>query len=69
MYVGIFFVAIAGMNKLLKYYWDNITIEGKRCAYHGTAGGLISTMIVPLLITMCTMGIYTLVKLGLNFDF
>ena len=58
-YIGLFFVVIAGMNKLLKYYWDNITIEGKRSVYHGTAGGLISAMIVPMIMTACTFGIYT----------
>jgi uncharacterized membrane protein YjgN (DUF898 family) len=52
-------VAIVGANKLLKYYWENMTIEGKACAYHGTAGGLVSAMLVPALLTACTMGIYT----------
>jgi uncharacterized membrane protein YjgN (DUF898 family) len=59
LYAGAITVALFGVNKLFKYYWDNMSIEGKRTTYHGTVGGLVSTMFVPAILTACTFGIYT----------
>ncbi|MDB4931716.1 MAG: hypothetical protein JWM10_4200 [Myxococcaceae bacterium] len=58
-FVALIGVSIVGGNKLIKHYWENVTIEGNRCAYHGTAGGLVGAMIVPMLLTSCTMGLYS----------
>nr|MBK7067039.1 DUF898 family protein [Deltaproteobacteria bacterium] len=56
--VGVIFVQRWGETRSSSY-WDELDDRGKRCAYHGTARGLISALIVPMLLTLCTMGLYT----------
>lgn len=57
--IAILAVSIIATNKMIGLYWDNMSIEGKRCQYHGTVGGLIGAMIVPYLLIGLTFGIYT----------
>ncbi len=59
LFAGLLMAGLHGATKMLQYYWSNVTIEGKRCTYHGTAGGLFGVIIVPLLLVYCTMGIYS----------
>ncbi|MBL8603337.1 MAG: DUF898 family protein [Myxococcales bacterium] len=57
--VAILVLGLIGANKMIGFYWDNLTIEGKRCQYRGTVGGLVGAMIVPYILTALTLGIYT----------
>ena len=57
--LALFAVILIGTNKMIGLYWDNVIIEGKRCQYHGTVGGLLGAMIVPYLLTSITLGIYS----------
>jgi uncharacterized membrane protein YjgN (DUF898 family) len=45
-------------NKIFEFRWDNTIVDGQRCKYTGTPGGLFKAMIVPMLLTYCTFGIY-----------
>lgn len=58
-FVAVLGVSVVGANKMMKHYWENVTIEGKRCAYQGTVGGLVGALIVPALLTSCTLGLYS----------
>ena len=51
-------VMLIAANKMIGLYWDNVVIEGKRCQYRGTVGGLVGALIVPYILTGITFGIY-----------
>jgi hypothetical protein len=45
-------------NKTIQFLWDNTVIDGQRARYVGTTMGLFKSMILHVLLNMCTMGIY-----------
>jgi uncharacterized membrane protein YjgN (DUF898 family) len=55
-------VAIVGslllQNKILEFRGENTIIDGQRCRYVGSAGGLFKAMFVNMLLTSITFGIY-----------
>lgn len=51
----------AGLNaavRLSRFHFENLTIEGKRCQYHGTVGSLVKAMWLDYVIMACTFGLY-----------
>ena len=56
--VGIFWAALHGVVTLSRFHYENLTIEGQRCQYNGTVGGLVKTMWLDYVIMACTMGLY-----------
>ena len=46
-------------NKYIEFRYENTVIDGQRCKYVGTPGGLVSAMILPCILTACTLGIYS----------
>lgn len=56
--VGLFWGILNAMVRMSRFYYENLTIEGKRCQYHGTVGGLVKAMWVDYLIMACTFGLY-----------
>jgi uncharacterized membrane protein YjgN (DUF898 family) len=42
----------------IKFEWNNAEIEGRPVQYSGTLGDFVGAMIVPVIITFCTIGIY-----------
>jgi uncharacterized membrane protein YjgN (DUF898 family) len=58
MYGVIFVGSLLLQNKMFEFRADNTVIDGQRCKYVGTAGGMLKAMFVPLLLTSLTGGIY-----------
>jgi uncharacterized membrane protein YjgN (DUF898 family) len=59
VYYGVVIVgSILFQNKMFEFRWENTVIDGQRCRYTGTAGGLFKAMFVPMLLTSLTLGIY-----------
>lgn len=56
--VGVFWAALNGMIRLTRFHYENLTLEGKRCQYHGTVGGLVKAMWLDYIIMACTFGLY-----------
>lgn len=56
--VGLFWGILNVNVRLSRFHYENLTIEGKRCQYHGTVGGLVSAMWLDYLIMACTFGLY-----------
>jgi uncharacterized membrane protein YjgN (DUF898 family) len=46
-------------NKFLQFEIDNTVMDGQRCRYTATPMDLLKAMIVPVILTSLTMGIYT----------
>ncbi len=47
------------MNKFLGFYYEALTLDGQRCNYVGTAGELLKSQFVNVLLIAITFGIYT----------
>ena len=47
------------MNKFLGFYFEALALDGQRCNYVGTAGALLKSQFVNILLMMITFGIYT----------
>ena len=52
-------VPLVFMNKFLGFYFEALTLDGQRCNYVGTAGGLLKSQFIHLWLIQLTMGIYT----------
>jgi hypothetical protein len=52
-------VPLVFMNKFFGFYFEALTLDGQRCNYVGTAGGLLKSQFVNLLLVSITFGIYT----------
>jgi uncharacterized membrane protein YjgN (DUF898 family) len=55
---GIMYLGLAAGVKITRYHYENLTIEGKRCQYHGTVGGILSALWLDYIIMFCTFGFY-----------
>jgi uncharacterized membrane protein YjgN (DUF898 family) len=44
--------------KQAEFRWENTVIDGQRCKFVGTPGGLVTAMILPVILCVCTFGIY-----------
>jgi hypothetical protein len=64
LFVKIFWllIPIAGpfffMHNLNKFHYDNLTLDGQKCEYRGTVGGLFGVMFVNALLCALTFYIY-----------
>lgn len=56
--VGLLWAGLYGANRLTRFHYENLVIEGKRCQYHGTVGGLVKAMWLDYIIMACTFGLY-----------
>jgi hypothetical protein len=52
-------VPLMFMNKFFAFYFESLTLDGQRCNYVGTAGELLKSQFVNLLLMQITFGIYT----------
>ena len=46
------------MHNLNKWHYDNLTLDGQKCEYRGTFGGLFGVMFVNALLSVLTLYIY-----------
>ncbi len=51
-------VSLFYQHNYLKFYWENMQLEGKQCRYEGSVAGLASALAVPALLTCLTVGFY-----------
>jgi uncharacterized membrane protein YjgN (DUF898 family) len=59
--IGLVISVVAGLIfqvKMLEFRWENTVIDGQRCRFVGTPGGLLKAMIGPYFLTILTIGIY-----------
>ena len=52
-------VPLVFMNKFFGFYYESLTLDGQRCNYVGTAGGLLKSQFLNLILMSITFGIYT----------
>lgn len=55
---GLIWGSLNAMVRITRFHYENVTIEGKRCQYHGTVGGLVKAMWLDYVIMACTFGLY-----------
>ncbi len=59
MFAALIAVPLFFMNKFLAFYFEALTLDGQRCNYVGTAGALLKSQFLNLLLMSITFGIYT----------
>jgi hypothetical protein len=52
-------VPLVFVNKFLGFYFEALTLDGQRCNYVGTAGGLLKSQFIHLFLMQLTCGFYT----------
>jgi len=59
VFAALIAVPLFFMNKFLGFYYEALTLDGQRCNYVGTAGGLLKSQFLSMLLIAVTGGIYT----------
>ena len=56
--IGLPIVVLLAINHFMKFYHEHLVLEGQRCQWTGTMGGIFGQLLVCYLLTALTLGIY-----------